>query len=125
MRRKRAEKKGYEVTLEAVKLRPGRASINKKQTKQDRAKTETKEAPAPPASTPDHDSEDDVSTQNGEPEANVDEEESTTAEEQRRGGLNKAYRVKQVLLDDGIDVEVLTKMNLDLFHLTAVSRVLK
>ena len=115
MRRKRAEQTGREITLEAVKLRPGRASNGHRQaTKRDQKKLQTEELSTPAASALER-----------KPEATVDGEEVAAAEEQRKGGLNKAYRVKQVLLENGIDAGVLSKMNLDLFHLTTLSRVLK
>jgi hypothetical protein len=126
MRRKRAEQTGREITMEAVKLRPGRASNGCRQaTKRNNKKSETPEPPTPAASAPEHESESDAPAQNVEPEANVDGEGVAGEEEKRKGGLNKAYRVKQILLENGIDADVLSKMNLDLFHLTTLSRVLK
>lgn len=125
MRRKRAEQTGREVTMEAVKLRPGRASNGCRQaTKRKKKKSETPELPTPAGSAPEWESESDAPAQNVEPEANVDGEE-VADEQKRKGGLNKAYRVKQSLLENGIDADVLSKMNLDLFHLTTLARVLK
>jgi len=111
MRRKRAEAAGRAVIQDYVKLRPGRKSRLRKPNKPrphvyKQRKKGRSVSPAPL----------------GDAEMNLKEAEDMY-ETRNRSGQTRPYKLKNLLLETGIDAQNITEMELDFFHLSTLARL--
>jgi len=144
MRRKRAEAVGKTVNTEAVKLRPGRPTKERKPPKP-RPKTykpRKGQPPGNPSSTMDasqnggenDDLEVDENPQSSalsrrspsyQQEGSEDEEEELTYAKHTKGGMTRPYKLKRSFDDSGLTAQALSEMDLDFFNLTELGRLLR
>ncbi|KJA19907.1 hypothetical protein HYPSUDRAFT_842557 [Hypholoma sublateritium FD-334 SS-4] len=104
MRRKRAEKSGKPVDPVSIRLRPGREKKIRKPSKPRPKKYSTKN------------------------KVKVDsdaEDEDNMYEPHSKSGTTRPYRLKNFFQENGIDAQMLSDMDLDLFHLSTVARLLR
>lgn len=104
MRRKRAEKSGKPVDPVSIRLRPGREKKIRKPSKPRPKKYSTKN------------------------KVKVDsdaEDEDNMYEPHSKSGATRPYRLKRFFQENGIDARMLSHMDLDLFHLSTLARLLR
>jgi len=110
MRRKRAEVLGEAAIVAHVKLRPGRQTKTRKPNKP-RPQTYKKSRDDSPSLPDDIDSD--------------HEADDSMYERHSKSGLTRPYKVKNILLENGVDAQAITEMGLDFFHLSGIARLLK
>ena len=134
MRRKRAQSTGRSVDLETIRLRPGRQTMDRKpskprpksyKTKQKKALSNSsgKETSKEPETVVDPEADHVVSVPT--PTDEMDQEDEPQYESRRKGGLRKVPRMKNRFLEIGIDSQLASNNNLDLFHLSSLTRLMK
>ena len=138
MRRKRAETLGKTANTEALRLRPGRPAKDRKPAKP-RPKT-YKPRKASGRGRKRHSCMDASENGGGNDELEVSEVKQSSAPPRRpqavsggestyerhtKGGLTRPYRLKRLFHESGITAETLSKMDLDLFNLTELGRLLR
>src|SRR5260221_12907725 len=146
MRRKRAEAVGKEVNTEAVKLRPGRPTKERKPSKP-RPKTYKPRKAQPSGQRRDRSTPMDASLNVGEnddlkvdedaqssapsrrspsyPQGSEDEDEESTYERHTKGGTTRPYKLKSSFLESGLTAQTLSEMDLNFFNLTELGRLLR
>ena len=134
MRRKRAQSTGRSVDLETIRLRPGRQATDRKPSKP-RPKTyknkrkvalsssSGKEIPKEPETVADPEADHVVSVST--PADEMDQEDESQYESRRKGGLKKLPRMRNRFLEIGIDSQLASNNNLDLFHLSSLAQLMK
>ena len=104
MRRKRAEKSGKPLDPISIRLRPGREKKIRK----------------PPKPRPKK-----YSTKNKDKINSYENNEDNIYETHSKSGATRPYRLKKIFQENGIDAQMLSEMDLDLFHLSTLARLLR
>jgi hypothetical protein len=125
MRRKRAQSTGKSINTDAVRLRPGRQTGDKKPSrpksfKKKRKKalfnSSRKESSNEPETVVDAEA-DPISTQVDE----MDQED----EPRSKGHLKKLPRLRNWFLEIGVDSQLASSSNLDFFHLSSLAQLMR
>ena len=133
MRRKRAQSTGKSVDIEAVRLRPGRQTRDRKPSRprpksyQKKRKislvnSSRKESLKEPETVVDPEADHVVSVPAPD---EMDQEEESQNEPWSKTHLKKLPRLRNRFLEIGVDSQLASNNNLDFFHLSSLARLMK
>ena len=130
MRRKRAQFNGRSVDTEAVRLRPGRQTKERKPPKprpkmykmKRKIFNSNKESSQEPEAVASPEADHIVSVPR--PVDGIDEDDAQY-EPRSKGGLTKLYQWRSRFLEVGIDSQLVLNNNLDFFHLSSLAQLLR
>ncbi|KAF8804677.1 hypothetical protein BYT27DRAFT_7143352 [Phlegmacium glaucopus] len=134
MRRKRAQSAGRSIDVEAVRLRPGRQTTDRKPSrprpKMYKKKRKIvlfnsgrKEGSEKPETIADPEANHAVSVPT--PVDEMGQEDEAQHEPRSKGGLNKLHRTRNRFLGIGIDSQLASNNNLDFFHLSSLAQLMR
>ena len=133
MRRKRAQSTGKPIDIESVRLRPGRQTRDgkpsrpisksyKKKRKIALFNSSRKESLKGPETVVDPETDHVVSV----PAPNeMDQEDESQYESWSKTNLKKSSRMRDRFLEIGVNSQLASKNNLDLFHLSSLARLMR
>lgn len=128
MRKKRAQKAGSDFTSVVTKLRPGRKLKEDKPPRSKRSKSKGKSPEDDPDEDPMNVDDDLMDPPSAAVEDSEEDEDDDAKEPTKRhhskSGLTKPYKIKKEFETLGIDAGFLSQSDLDLFHLSTLSRLM-
>ncbi|KAF8161103.1 hypothetical protein B0H34DRAFT_699506 [Crassisporium funariophilum] len=134
MRRKRAQYAGTPINTEAARLRPGRQTRDRKLSKPRPKTYNTKRRSIFPRgganSAEQTPVEIAVLQEDREPSLSqsldeIDDDDESVNERRSKGGIRKPDRIRKLFLENSIDAQKLSDMNLDFFHLSTLARLMR
>jgi len=132
MRHKRAKFAGKSVNLDAIRLRPGRQTRDRKPSRPRPKMYKKKRKIALFNSSRIKSSRKLETVVDPETELvsvplvdEMDQEDETQYEPRRKGGLKKLHRIRNRFLEIGVDSQLASNNNLDFFHLSSLAQLMR